>query len=47
MPPGRGGGAGAPETGRVLASLKPVEAMERLLKKLAEFETNEEFLASF
>jgi transcription termination factor Rho len=30
-----------------LASLKPVEAMERLLKKLSEFETNEEFLASF
>jgi transcription termination factor Rho len=30
-----------------LASLKPVEAMERLLKKLAEFETNEEFLGSF
>jgi transcription termination factor Rho len=30
-----------------LASLKPVEAMERLLKKLAEFDTNEEFLASF
>jgi transcription termination factor Rho len=27
-----------------LASLKPVEAMERLLKKLAETETNEEFL---
>ena len=30
-----------------LASLKPVEAMERLLKKLSEFETNEEFLQSF
>jgi transcription termination factor Rho len=30
-----------------LASLKPVEAMERLLKKLGEFETNEEFLQSF
>jgi transcription termination factor Rho len=30
-----------------LASLKPVEAMERLLKKLGEFETNEEFLSSF
>jgi transcription termination factor Rho len=30
-----------------LASLKPVEAMERLLKKLSEFETNDEFLASF
>jgi transcription termination factor Rho len=30
-----------------LASLKPVEAMERLLKKLSEFETNEEFLSSF
>jgi transcription termination factor Rho len=30
-----------------LASLKPVEAMERLLKKLSEFDTNEEFLASF
>jgi transcription termination factor Rho len=30
-----------------LASLKPVEAMERLLKKLNEFDTNEEFLASF
>jgi transcription termination factor Rho len=30
-----------------LASLKPVEAMERLLKKLSEFETNEEFLGSF
>jgi len=30
-----------------LASLKPVEAMERLLKKLTEFETNEEFLGSF
>jgi transcription termination factor Rho len=30
-----------------LASLKPVEAMERLLKKLAEFDTNEEFLSSF
>jgi len=30
-----------------LASLKPVEAMERLLKKLSEFETNEEFLNSF
>jgi transcription termination factor Rho len=28
-----------------LASLKPVEAMERLLKKLSETETNEEFLA--
>jgi transcription termination factor Rho len=30
-----------------LASLKPVEAMERLLKKLSEFDTNEEFLSSF
>jgi transcription termination factor Rho len=30
-----------------LASLKPVEAMERLLKKLSEFDTDEEFLASF
>jgi transcription termination factor Rho len=30
-----------------LASLKPVEAMERLLKKLSEFETNDEFLQSF
>ncbi|MCM2335065.1 MAG: transcription termination factor Rho, partial [Anaeromyxobacteraceae bacterium] len=30
-----------------LASLKPVEAMERLLKKLQEFETNDEFLSSF
>jgi transcription termination factor Rho len=30
-----------------LASLKPVEAMERLLKKLNEFETNDEFLGSF
>ncbi|HTN51290.1 MAG TPA: transcription termination factor Rho [Anaeromyxobacter sp.] len=30
-----------------LASLKPVEAMERLLKKLSEFDTNEEFLGSF
>jgi transcription termination factor Rho len=30
-----------------LASLKPVEAMERLLKKLSEFESNEEFLSSF
>ncbi len=30
-----------------LASLKPVEAMERLLKKLSEFDTNEEFLQSF
>jgi transcription termination factor Rho len=30
-----------------LASLKPVEAMERLLKKLSEFETNDEFLGSF
>jgi len=30
-----------------LASLKPVEAMERLLKKLSEFESNDEFLASF
>ena len=30
-----------------LASLKPVEAMERLLKKLGEFDTNEEFLGSF
>ncbi len=30
-----------------LASLKPVEAMERLLKKLSEFETNDEFLSSF
>ena len=30
-----------------LASLKPVESMERLLKKLSEFDTNEEFLASF
>jgi transcription termination factor Rho len=30
-----------------LASLKPVEAMERLLKKLGEFDTNEEFLSSF
>ncbi|HEU4384020.1 MAG TPA: transcription termination factor Rho [Anaeromyxobacteraceae bacterium] len=28
-----------------LASLKPVEAMERVLKKLAETKTNEEFLA--
>ncbi|BDG01976.1 transcription termination factor Rho [Anaeromyxobacter oryzae] len=30
-----------------LASLKPVEAMERLLKKLSEFDSNEEFLQSF
>jgi transcription termination factor Rho len=30
-----------------LASLKPVEAMERLLKKLGEFDVNEEFLSSF
>jgi transcription termination factor Rho len=30
-----------------LASLKPVESMERLLKKLGEFDTNEEFLSSF
>jgi transcription termination factor Rho len=30
-----------------LASLKPVEAMERLLKKLSEFDTNDEFLSSF
>ncbi|GEJ59412.1 transcription termination factor Rho [Anaeromyxobacter diazotrophicus] len=30
-----------------LASLKPVEAMERLLKKLSEFDSNDEFLASF
>ncbi|HET8724645.1 MAG TPA: transcription termination factor Rho [Anaeromyxobacteraceae bacterium] len=30
-----------------LASLKPVEAMERLLKKLGEFETNDDFLNSF
>ena len=30
-----------------LASLKPVEAMERLLKKLSEFEKNDEFLGSF
>jgi transcription termination factor Rho len=30
-----------------LASLKPVEAMERLLKKLGEFDTNDEFLQSF
>jgi transcription termination factor Rho len=30
-----------------LASLKPVEAMERLLKKLGEFDTNDEFLSSF
>jgi len=30
-----------------LASLKPVEAMERLLKKLTEFDANEEFLQSF
>jgi len=30
-----------------LASLKPVEAMERLLKKLSEFDTNDEFLQSF
>jgi transcription termination factor Rho len=30
-----------------LASLKPVEAMERLLKKLSEFESNDEFLSSF
>jgi transcription termination factor Rho len=30
-----------------LASLKPVEAMERLLKKLTEFETNDDFLNSF
>ncbi len=30
-----------------LASLKPVEAMERLLKKLSELDTNDEFLASF
>ncbi len=30
-----------------LASLKPVEAMERLLKKLSEFDMNEEFLSSF
>jgi transcription termination factor Rho len=29
-----------------LASLKPVEAMERSLKKLSEVETNEEFLAA-
>jgi transcription termination factor Rho len=29
-----------------LASLKPVEAMERLLKKLSETESNEEFLGS-
>ncbi len=30
-----------------LASLKPVEAMERLLKRLSEVDTNEEFLGSF
>jgi len=30
-----------------LASLKPVEAMERLLKKLSEFDSNDEFLQSF
>jgi transcription termination factor Rho len=30
-----------------LASLKPVEAMERLLKKLGEFDANDEFLSSF
>jgi transcription termination factor Rho len=30
-----------------LASLKPVEAMERLLKKLSEFDTNDDFLNSF
>ena len=30
-----------------LASLKPVESMERLLKKLSDFDTNDEFLASF
>jgi transcription termination factor Rho len=30
-----------------LASLKPVEAMERLLKKLSEFDSNDEFLGSF
>jgi transcription termination factor Rho len=30
-----------------LASLKPVEAMERLLKKLTEFESNDDFLNSF
>jgi transcription termination factor Rho len=30
-----------------LASLKAVEAMERLLKKLTEFETNDDFLNSF
>jgi transcription termination factor Rho len=30
-----------------LASLKPVEAMERLLKKLSEFDSNDEFLSSF
>jgi transcription termination factor Rho len=30
-----------------LASLKPVEAMERLMKKLNEFETNDQFLGSF
>ncbi|MGC3997376.1 MAG: transcription termination factor Rho [Anaeromyxobacter sp.] len=30
-----------------LASLKPVEAMERLLKKLTEFDSNDEFLQSF
>ena len=32
---------------RSLMSMKPVEAMERLLKKLSEFETNDEFLGSF
>ncbi|HZZ86032.1 MAG TPA: transcription termination factor Rho [Anaeromyxobacteraceae bacterium] len=32
---------------QALASLKPVEAMERLLKKLSEFESNDEFLGSF
>ena len=32
---------------QALASLKPVEAMERLLKKLSEFDGNEEFLSSF
>jgi transcription termination factor Rho len=30
-----------------LASLKPVEAMERLLKKLTEFDTDDDFLNSF
>jgi transcription termination factor Rho len=30
-----------------LASLKPVESMERLLKKLSEFDSNDEFLQSF